>query len=53
LYLSGHHKAIRRNLSKAKELVLYVGELRCNLPQAQYVSYATECAKTGKYNLLM
>ena len=45
---TGHHKAIRRNLSKAKELVLFVGGLKCNLSSDQYFSYATQCACGGK-----
>ncbi|XP_076811536.1 diacylglycerol kinase eta-like isoform X1 [Clavelina lepadiformis] len=39
-----HHKAIRRNFSKSKELVLFVGGLKCNLPRERYVWYATQCA---------
>nr|CAB3237551.1 diacylglycerol kinase theta [Phallusia mammillata] len=46
-----HHKAIRRNLSKAKELVLFVGKLPENLPTASYVNYATQCTKVERSSI--
>uniref|UniRef100_H2ZEB5 DAGKc domain-containing protein n=1 Tax=Ciona savignyi TaxID=51511 RepID=H2ZEB5_CIOSA len=48
---SWHHKAIRRNIAKGKDLTLYVGGLPMNLPISAYMDYASQCVKIDKVSV--
>ncbi|XP_002128509.2 diacylglycerol kinase theta [Ciona intestinalis] len=43
-----HHKAIRRNMSKGRDLTLHVGGLPVNLPISAYTDYAAQCTKIDR-----
>uniref|UniRef100_F6QX80 DAGKc domain-containing protein n=3 Tax=Ciona intestinalis TaxID=7719 RepID=F6QX80_CIOIN len=43
-----HHKAIRRNMSKGRDLTLHVGGLPVDLPNSAYTDYAAQCTKIDR-----
>jgi len=46
-----HHMAIRRNLSRQKELVLYIGGLPTKMPKSVYKEFALSCIKSEKVEI--